>query len=155
MSLSADSPEYPLGLDLGPVALGSWVIAEGFCLHRDYLTLWYSITGAPDPWEPAALHLNAFYYADVPPERLDYHGAVGLSGDGCRVSGDLEYCLPPAEATVAWFDIFQDDFDVDMHVGRDGIPDDDYLRARVGRLTIDLARRTASAEVFARWMTCP
>jgi hypothetical protein len=47
MSLSADSPEYPLGLDLGPVALGSWVIAEGFCLHRDYLTLWYSITGAP------------------------------------------------------------------------------------------------------------
>lgn len=145
-----DCPAYQLGLDLGQVAPGHRLIAEGFCLHDSYVTLFYSFTGGATEQHrnQSELSLNAWYDADVSPESADYHGAFGLSDDGQRVEGSIEYPAPPAEATVAWFDIFPVDFDTIMHVDKDWAPDDDYLRSRVSRLTIDLVSRTGSVELF-------
>jgi hypothetical protein len=145
-----DCPQYRLSLDLGEVAVGHRLIADGLCLHDDCLTLFYSFTGpAPtEPFEPAALHLNAWYDADVSPDSGDFRGAFGLSGDGRRIAGNISYQAPPADATTAWLDIFPVGFDTTMHVDKDWTPDDDYLRGRVSRLTIDLTRRTASVELF-------
>jgi hypothetical protein len=91
---------------------------------------------------------DAWYHADVSPPDANNHGAFGPSEDGRRIEGNIEYSRPPADATVAWLDIFDVDFDVDIHVGRNWVPDEDYLRSRVGRLTLDLAGRTGSAELF-------
>lgn len=65
-------PQYPLGLDLGEVARGHRLIAESFCLHDDCLTLFYFFTGpAPaEPFDPAGLHLDAWYDADISISRL-------------------------------------------------------------------------------------
>jgi hypothetical protein len=144
-----DCPQHHLGLDLGEVAPGHRLIADGWCLHRGYLTLFYHFTGAPpgEAWESADLFLNAWYGADVSPPDGNFHGAFGLAKDSGRLEGTIEYTRPPDEATVAWLDIFDVDFDVDIHVSRNG-PDEDYLRSRISRLTLDLAGRTGSAEFF-------
>jgi hypothetical protein len=147
---AGDCPQHHLGLDLGEVAPGHRLVADGWCLHGDYLTLFYFFTGAPPaPHESADLFLNAWYDADVSPPDANYHGADGLSPDSGLLGGSIEYSRPPAEATVAWLDIFDVDFDVDIHVSRHWVPDEDYLRSRISRLTFDLAGRTGSAEIFA------
>jgi hypothetical protein len=141
--------EYALGADLGEVSPGYHLIADGFCLHRGYLTLFYSSTGGlSGRWEPSELSLNAWYDADVSPASGNYHGSIGLSEDGDRIEGHVEYDAPPTAATVAWFDFFPVDFDIDMHIDKHWVPDSDYLSNRLSRLTIDLASRTASFELF-------
>lgn len=143
-----DCPEYVLSADLGEVSPGYHLIADGFCLHRGYLTLFYSFTGGVSKRWEAGARLNAWYDADVTPASQDWHGSIGTSEDGDRIEGTSEYEAPPTAATVAWFDFFPVSFDTIMHVGKHGVPDSDYLSHRLSRLTIDLASRAASIELF-------
>ena len=144
-----DCPEYALGVDLGQVSPGHRLTVDGFCLQGGYLTLFCSFTGGvPGRWEAGALRLNAWYDADVSPASQDWHGSIGTSEGGDRIEGTTEWEAPPAAATVAWFDFFPVSFDTIMHVSKRGVPDSDYLSHRLSRLTIDLAGRTASIELF-------
>ena len=52
---------------------------------------------------------------------------------------------PVPKARQAWFDFFQPYYDWYVHFDRHGQPDDDYLRNRVARLTLDL--KTGAAQI--------
>ena len=92
-----------------------------------------------------AFFLNAHYDADVSPPDWNCVGTFRPFEGGPSTEGDDQYARPSKEARYVWF-FFLIDFDYMAHHGPDGRGDEDYVRNRVCRLTLDLATGDARTE---------
>ena len=117
------------------------LIARSITLWNDRLFFEYAFVPGitPEEWEDRSVFLNAHYDADVSPPDWNSVGTFGPFEGGPSTEGDDQYARPPREARYVWFDFFLIDFDYMVHHGPDGRGDEDYVRNRVCRLTLDLA----------------
>jgi hypothetical protein len=129
------SVRYSFNLDIGEVALGYHLIARSVTLTDENLFFEYAFHPMLTEEAHKELWLNMFYDADISPPDWNYVGA----------EGDVQYARPPLEARYAWFDFFRPDYDWMDHLYRRGQPDDDYLRNRIARLTVDM--KTGAAQI--------
>ena len=72
--------------------------------------------------------------------------SITVWNDRLFFEGDTQYARPPKEARYVWFDFFLIDFDYMVHHGPDGRGDEEYVRNRVCRLTLDLVTGSAWTE---------
>ena len=76
---------------------------------------------------------------------MSYTADIPVSLDHMGAGNDVQYARPPLKARSAWFDFFRTDYEWTDHLDRHGQPDDDYLRNRIGRVTLDL--KTGQAQI--------
>jgi hypothetical protein len=94
-------------------------------------------------WRP-----NRIRQARVRPQEwphMSYTADIPVSQDHMGAGNDVQYARPPLKARSAWFDFFRTDYEWTDHLDRHGQPDDDYLRNRIGRVTLDL--KTGQAQI--------
>jgi hypothetical protein len=142
------SVRYSFDIDVGEFDLGHRLIARSITLWNDRLFFQYAFVPGitPEEWEDRSVFLNAHYDADVSPPDWNSVGTFGPFEGGPSTEGDDQYARPPREARYVWFDFFLIDFDYMVHHGPDGRGDEDYVRNRVRRLTLDLATGDARTE---------
>ena len=73
-------------------------------------------------------------------------GTFGPFEGGPSTEGDNQYARPRERRGTYWFDFFLIDFEYMVHHSPDGWGDEDYVRNRVCRLTLDLATGDARTE---------
>lgn len=128
----SDSVTYSLGLDIGELADGYHLIVGSISLTGSNLVVDWAF--APEPAEEADLWPEIRYDADVSPRGWNQW----------RADFDV-FERPVPKARQAWFDFFRPYYEWYVHLDRHGQPDDDYLRNRVARLTLDL--KTGAAQI--------
>ena len=126
---------YSFDLDIGEVALGHHLIARGISLTGQNLILEWAFVPEVAEEDHAEVWPNMSYDADVSPR-----------GWNQGVSDWDVFERPVPEARYVWIDFFHPDFDWMGHFDRRGQPDDDYLRNRIARLTVDLKTGEAQLE---------
>jgi hypothetical protein len=129
----SDSVTYSLGLDIGELADGYHLIVRGISLTGGNLVVDWAFV--PEPAEEADLWPEIVYGADISPRGWNQW----------RADFDV-FERPVAKARQAWFDFFRPYYEWYVHFDRHGQPDDDYLRNRVARLTLDLKTGAAQTE---------
>jgi hypothetical protein len=130
----SESVTYPFDLDIGEVALGHHLIAQGISLTGDNLILEWAFVPEVSEEEHGDVWPNMHYGADVSP--------AGWNQGVC--DWDV-FERPVPRARYAWIDFFHPDYDWMGHHDRHGEPDSDYLRNRIARLTFDL--KTGQAQI--------
>jgi hypothetical protein len=128
----SDSVTYSLGLDIGEFADGCRLIVRSISLTGNNLNVDWAFV--PEPTEEADLWPEIRYGADVSPRgwnqwRADFDG----------------FERPVPKARQVWFDFFRPYYEWYGHFDGPGQPDDDYLRNRVARITLDL--KTGAAQI--------
>lgn len=128
----SETVTYSLGLDIGELADGYHLIVRSISLTGDNLVVDWALV--PEPAEEADLWPEIRYGADVSPRGWNQW----------RADFDV-FERPVPKARQVWFDFFRPYYEWYTHFDRHGQPDDDYLRNRVARLTVDL--KTGAAQI--------